>query len=62
MTNIEVRLADYLIRNNKHLREHATGHPLTRREELVHATREICGDFCTNILPELLRQGIVVAK
>ena len=62
ITNIEVRLADYLIRNDKHLREHATGRPLTKREELVHATREICGDFCTTILPELLRQGIVIAK
>ena len=62
ITNIEVRLADYLIRNDKHLREHATGRPLTKREELVHATREICGDFCTTILPELLRQGIVAAK
>lgn len=54
------RLADRLIAADKHLRERETGRPITDRSELVVACQEICGDFLATVLPELLRQGIVV--
>jgi SAM-dependent methyltransferase len=57
---IELRLADRLIAAGKHLREHATGRPIEDRAELVHASREICGGFFQTVLPELVRQEIVV--
>ncbi len=57
---IELRLADRLIAADKHLRAEDTGRPLTDRGEIVHACREICGDFLASGLPELVRQGIVV--
>lgn len=58
---LPVRLADRLIAAEKHLREHGTGRPITDRGELAVACQEICGDFLATILPELFRQGIVVA-
>ncbi|NBW96882.1 MAG: methyltransferase domain-containing protein [Planctomycetia bacterium] len=57
---LPLRLADRLIAADKHLREHTTGRPITDRGELVHACQEICGEFLATVLPELLRQGIVV--
>jgi len=57
---LPLRLADRLIAADKHLREHTTGRPITDRAELVHACQEICGEFLATLLPELLRQGIVV--
>lgn len=59
---IEVRVADRLIAADKHLREQKTGRPITDRSEMVHAAREICGDFLSRILPELFRQGIIERK
>lgn len=56
---IDLRLADRLTAAGKHLREHDSGRPLTERGELVHACREICAEFLTTVLPELVRQGIV---
>lgn len=57
---IELRLANRLAAADKHLRAEDTGRPLTDRGEIVHACREICGDFLATVLPELVRQGIVV--
>lgn len=57
---LPLRLADRLIAADKHLREHTTGRPITDRAELVHACQEICGELLATLLPELLRQGIVI--
>jgi SAM-dependent methyltransferase len=56
---IELRVADKLIAADKHLREHRTNRPITERAEMIHAAREICGDFITRVLPELMRLGVV---
>lgn len=56
---LPLRLADRLIAADKHLREHKTGRPITDRAEMVHACHEICGEFFSTLLPELMRQGIV---
>ena len=53
-----VRIADRLARTGKHLREHATGRPITEPAELTEAINAICDDFFTTVLPELVRQGI----
>jgi len=56
---LEERIADRLIRTEKHLREHTTGRPITDLAERAKAVRAICGGFFTTVLPELVRQGIV---
>jgi SAM-dependent methyltransferase len=53
------RIADRLARTGKHLREHATGRPITEPVELAEAVGAICSGFFTTVLPELVRQGIV---
>lgn len=58
---IEQRIADRLARTGKHLREHATGRPVTEPAELAGAVGRICDDFLTTVLLELVRQGIVIA-
>jgi hypothetical protein len=55
------RIADRLVRKGKHLREHATGRPITDPAELTEAVNAICDGFFTTVLPELVRQGIVAA-
>jgi SAM-dependent methyltransferase len=57
---LEDRIADRLARTEKHLREHTTGRPITNPVELSKAVHAICADFFTTVLPELVRQGIVV--
>jgi hypothetical protein len=57
---LEDRIADRLARTEKHLREHTTGRPITNPVELSKAVHAICDDFFTTVLPELVRQGIVV--
>jgi SAM-dependent methyltransferase len=54
------RIAARLIRTEKHLREHATGRPITDPAERAKAVGSICDDFFKAVLPELVRQGIVV--
>ena len=54
------RIADRLARTDKHLREHTTGRPITDPAERAKAVHAICADFFTTVLPELVRQGIVV--
>jgi Putative methyltransferase len=39
---------------------HTTGRPITNPVELSKAVHAICDDFFTTVLPELVRQGIVV--
>jgi hypothetical protein len=53
------RIADRLARTGKHLREHATGRPITEPVELAEAVGAICSGFFATVLPELVRQGIV---
>ncbi|MEO1991244.1 MAG: class I SAM-dependent methyltransferase [Pirellulales bacterium] len=60
--NIELRIADHLIASDKHLRESGSGRKITDRAELVHATKEICGNFMTTVIPELLEHRIIVNK
>ena len=60
--NIELRIADHLIASDKHLRESGSGRKITDRAELVHATKEICGNFITTVIPELLEHRIIVNK
>ena len=55
------RIADRLTRTEKHLREHATGRPITEPTELAEAVGVICDGFFTTVLPELVRQGVVTA-
>jgi SAM-dependent methyltransferase len=56
---LEKRIADRLVRTEKHLREHTTGRPITDPAERVKAVDAICSGFFTAVLPELVRQGIV---
>jgi hypothetical protein len=56
---LEDRIADRLVRTEKHLREHSTGRPITDPSERVKAVDAICCGFFTAVLPELVRQGIV---
>jgi hypothetical protein len=56
---LEARIADRLVRTEKHLREHTTGRPITDPTERAKAVGAICGGFFTTVLPELVRQGIV---
>ena len=56
---LEERIADRLVRTEKHLREHTTGRPITDLAERKKAVRAICDGFFTTVLPELVRQGIV---
>jgi len=58
---LEERIADRLFRTDKHLREHTTARPITDPAERKKAVGAICGGFFTDVLPELVRQGIVVA-
>lgn len=53
------RIAARLFRTGKHLREHATGRPITDAAELAEAVGSICDGFFATVLPELVRQGIV---
>ena len=57
---LEYRIADRLARTDKHLREHTTGRPIADPVERAKAVHAICGGFFTAVLPELVRQGIVV--
>ena len=54
------RIAARLVRTGKHLREHATGRPVTEPAELAGAVGSICDGFFATVLPELVRQGIAV--
>ncbi len=56
---LEERIADRLVRTEKHLREHTTGRPITDLAERAKAVGTICGGFFTTVLPELVGQGIV---
>ena len=56
---LEDRIADRLVRTEKHLREHTTGRPITDLAERAKAVEAICDGFFTTVLPELVRQGIV---
>jgi len=56
---LEERIADRLVRTEKHLREHTTGRPITDPSERAKAVEAICSGFFTTVLPELVRQGIV---
>jgi SAM-dependent methyltransferase len=56
---LESRIADRLVRTEKHLREHTTGRSITDLAERAKAVRAICDGFFTAVLPELVRQGIV---
>ena len=56
---LEERIADRLVRTEKHLREHTTGRPITDLAERAKAVQAICDGFFTTVLPELVRQGIV---
>lgn len=56
---LEDRLAARLQSLGKHLREQATGRPVTDAAGLATALSEICETFFTTILPELCRAGIV---
>jgi SAM-dependent methyltransferase len=57
--SLEERLAARLTSLGKHLREQATGQPVTDEAGLTTALGEICETFFTTILPELVRVGIV---
>ena len=57
---LEERIADRLARTDKHLREHTTGRPITDPVELSKAVGVICAGFFSDVLRELVRQGIVV--
>ena len=55
------RIGARLIRTGKHLREQATGRPVTEPAERAQAVGAICDGFFATVLPELVRQGIVIA-